>query len=423
MVPTEISSRDSTSSSSPEECRSDWEVGGAELPVQRPRTRRPHNKTRSGCVCDEKKPECQRCQLHGVACLYNSAEELFGEDRSLKRLLQGQRPTKHNFSLSLTSNESSIDHVLQSAGDVSSVSRENLEAVRRFEVFTSHTVGAPIARYVARTYCIPLAYKTPHLMHAMIACSITHLQHVVPSYRPRAPAEYHWNRAISLFTEQLNGPIDSSNIDAIISTCMLLAIHSFTSSNDTSSGATWVFSPPDTAANWLYVAGGLHAVLGKSGAHGQRTIWDPVFEHSENYFNNSTFDIQDIPPAFRELCDIDKSTDSSNNPYYTPLRTLFILMRLEPSGANFAKLVIFVGQMLSGYRDLVQGRDHRALLILAYWFGLMCGVDQWWIQDRVRSECRAICKYLERSAADPRIIQLLDFPALACGYVLNTPFT
>ncbi|KMP03350.1 hypothetical protein CIHG_02714 [Coccidioides immitis H538.4] len=113
---------------------------------------------------------------------------------------------------------------------------------------------------------------------------------------------------------------------------------------------------------------------------------------SSNRVTSSTaeFQIEDIPPAFRDLCGIGQTSDSSNNPYYLPLPTLFVLMRLEPSAANLSKLVIFVGQMLTGYRSLIQKKDPRALLILAYWFGLMCSVDQWWIQDRVRSECRAI---------------------------------
>ncbi|EAS30769.3 uncharacterized protein CIMG_06248 [Coccidioides immitis RS] len=123
---------------------------------------------------------------------------------------------------------------------------------------------------------------------------------------------------------------------------------------------------------------------------------------SSNRVTSSTaeFQIEDIPPAFRDLCGIGQTSDSSNNPYYLPLPTLFVLMRLEPSAANLSKLVIFVGQMLTGYRSLIQKKDPRALLILAYWFGLMCSVDQWWIQDRVRSECRAI--------------------SLACGHATST---
>ncbi|WEW56499.1 transcription factor [Emydomyces testavorans] len=393
-----------------------------DLPLRpRSRPRRSHQKSRSGCVickrrrikCDEAKPECKRCQLHGVTCTYKPIEEReFGANKPLKFLFQNQRPTADMFSLSLSSKEEGIDRVLHSAGDMLSVSRENLEAVMRFEVFTSHTLGAPVARHILRTHGISLAYRAPHLMHAIIASSTTHLSHVVPTYRPKVPAEYHWNRAITLFKEELCGPINATNIDAILSTCMMLTIHSF-ANNDSGS---WVFPPPDTGPNWLYVGGGLQAIRAKCADKGEQSIWEPVFKHSGEYYSSAEFQIQDIPLTFRNLCEIDQHSNESNNAYYLPLRTLLILMQLEPSSVNFAKLVLFVGLMGTGYRDLIQQKDPRALLILACWFGLMCGVDQWWVQNRVRSECRAICSYLEHNYEDPRIAELLEFPGLACGY-------
>jgi hypothetical protein len=37
----------------------------------------------------------------------------------------------------------------------------------------------------------------------------------------------------------------------------------------------------------------------------------------------------------------------------------------------------------------------------------------------VRSECVAICMFLEASP-DPRILELLEFPAEACGYAMSS---
>ncbi|QVM11846.1 hypothetical protein D8B26_006489 [Coccidioides posadasii str. Silveira] len=302
--------------------------------------------------------------------------------------------------LSVTCNEENIGHVLHSAGDMVSVSRENLEAVTRFDVFTSHTLDAPLPRHILRTHGVSLSFKAPHLMHAVIACSISHLLHVAPSYVPNVPAEYHWNRSISLFNKELNGPIDSTNIDAVLCTCMLPTTHAFTNGVDPNDTETWIFSPPGKSSNWLYVGGGLSAICQRAESDGHHSIWAPVFKLSDEFYRNAEFQIEDIPPAFRDLCGIGQTSDSSNNPYYFPLRTLSVLMRLEPSAANLSKLVIFFGQMLTGYCNLIQKKKPRALLILAYWFGLMCSADQWWIQDRVRSECRAI--------------------SLACGHATST---
>lgn len=250
-------------------------------------------------------------------------------------------------------------------------------------------------------------------MHALIAASITHLSEVVPSYHPSVPAEYHWSRAISLVNEGLDGPVDSTNVDAILSTCLMLTIHAFVM-NDPSDLGPWSLS--ETGINWLYIGGSLATVFEKFGASEHQTIWTPVFKHCDDYMLSAVFEIQDFPPAFRDLCEINESSNESNNPYYLPLRTLLILMRLELSSANFSRFVLFVGQTRAEYGDLLRQKDPRALLILAYWFGLLCALDQWWMQDRVRLECKAICLHLESHCQDRRILELLEFPGLACGH-------
>ena len=41
----------------------------------------------------------------------------------------------------------------------SSLSRENLESLTRFELFTSNTLGAPLVRHIARNHCLRLSFK------------------------------------------------------------------------------------------------------------------------------------------------------------------------------------------------------------------------------------------------------------------------
>jgi hypothetical protein len=71
------------------------------------------------------------------------------------------------------------------------------------------------------------------------------------------------------------------------------------------------------------------------------------------------------------------------------------------------------------YRNLLLEKDPRALLILGYWFAILCKLNQWWIDDRAKLECRSICMYLEHND-DHRIVGLLEFPAEACEYALVT---
>lgn len=79
---------------------------------------------------------------------------------------------------------------------------------------------------------------------------------------------------------------------------------------------------------------------------------------------------------------------------------------------------MFMGRLEPPYLDLLLRKDPAALLVLSWWLALMCKVDEWWAETRVRSECTAICMRLENSE-DPRILRLLEFPASCCGYLLR----
>ena len=260
-------------------------------------------------------------------------------------------------------------------------------------------------------------------MHALIAISTMHLRRLAPSYKPDTlPETYHWQRTVDLFQKEIDEPIGLHNMDAVLSTSMLLAVLAFTY-DDHSVAGSWIFSPTQSSANWLYVQGGLLGILIQCAAHLDQSIWIPVLNDADDYkgtFSNEDPGPEGLPAAFVDLCEIDASSSGKNNPYHLPLRTLAPLLDIQPSAANYYKLVTIVGRISGQYRDLVQQKDPRALLILSYWFGLMCGVDLWWVRTRVRTECVAICMFLEHHH-DPRIVKLLEFPAHACGYCLKPP--
>ncbi|PGH06037.1 hypothetical protein GX51_02628 [Blastomyces parvus] len=406
------------------------------------RFRRSHQKSRTGCLickrrrvkCDETKPRCHRCQRHGVNCQYHPAEPLAaGRNRALEILGDYAAPTGEIFSLALSSTARSISELLQEANEPfppagganipgsSNAGRRQIDALHHFALFTSHTMGAPIARHIIRSQVLPLALSSPHLMHVLIAISRAHLSRLVPSYQGgRSEESYHWQRAVALFQREMMLPINQHNMNAVISTCIMLAVLAFTCDDTTATGS-WVFSESSTANNWLYVQGGLPTILARYREQANDNIWVPVIHDSDDHhgtYSDKRPGPDGLPPEFVELCEIYPDSDGENNPYHPPLRAIASLQKLEPSSLTFTKLVTFVGTVKSGYRLLLQRKDPRALLILGYWFAMMCSVDQWWVQARVKSECAAICRFLEQNP-DQRIQQLLSVPAVACGYTLN----
>ena len=72
--------------------------------------------------------------------------------------------------------------------------------------------------------------------------------------------------------------------------------------------------------------------------------------------------------------------------------------------------------MNPAFNVLVREKDPVALLILAYWFAKISDIDFWWLGTRARSECYAICSYLD-GWPNERFQPLLHYPMKACGYV------
>ncbi|PGH17693.1 hypothetical protein AJ80_04701 [Polytolypa hystricis UAMH7299] len=420
----------------PERSSGDTERGDSsdEQTWSRLRSRRPHVKSRLGCVCDEARPACKRCVRYGAACTYTTTEPA-AQGRSRASLMQNQSPSSspgaEMFSMSLASTAESITTLLhpstalaalreRNPSVIAKVNEQYLKAVHHFSLFTTHTLGSPVARHIIRTKVLPISFTSSHLMHGLIAVSIAHLRNLNPSHNSGVYSElYHWQRALSGFQHELQSPITRENADSMVSTCMVLTILAYIS-DETSIDGSWVFGPAQTT-NWLYTRAGLDGVLPSYDEDGRRSnIWAPVLEDGDDFrgtFSDERPGIEDIPPAFVELCDLTPTSDVTNNPYQLPLRTLSALLKLEHSSATFGKLVVFVGRVDGEYCDLLQRHDPRALLILSYWFAMMCAVDQWWVHARVHSECARICRFLERNE-DPRIVELLEVPAKACGYAL-----
>ena len=97
------------------------------------------------------------------------------------------------------------------------------------------------------------------------------------------------------------------------------------------------------------------------------------------------------------------------NPYYTTIHHVVPLVGTECTQTNVIPFLSFVGHMSARFRRLLEGKDARALLLLAYWYAEVHTL--WWIKRRAVLECQAICFYLERYHADDEgIMDLLRFP-------------
>lgn len=160
------------------------------------------------------------------------------------------------------------------------------------------------------------------------------------------------------------------------------------------------------------------------------------FDGEEQAFHETKPGPEGVPKEFAELCEITAESDESN-PYYAPLQHIAPILKLILSpddtceslrrrhdaliNRSQAELgcssLNFIGNIATSFIDLLRKRDARALLILSYWYALTYQLNLWPVMTRAKTECTAICIFLETSP-DPRIREMLEFPAKMCGYTL-----
>ncbi|KAK1144071.1 hypothetical protein N8T08_005733 [Aspergillus melleus] len=278
------------------------------------------------------------------------------------------------------------------------------------------TAYAPI-KQVLRDRTIPLALTEPCLLHAMLAVASTHQANLTPGDSHRSLVATRFRQtSVHMYRLKLQEPITRADMDVLLTTCMLVAMFSFSAPN-VSPGRSWIFSDDPGALNWLLIQGGLACLIDCIKPWIDESIWRDAFLISSAYelYDDHRTGREGLDAKLADLCEISDTTTEETNPYHWPLRMLSPLLRLPLTKLDPSRISSFMGRLPPQYLCLVQAKDPRALLLLGYWLAVMCSVHDWWIDARVRSECQAICMYLEASG-DGRVAELLDFPASACGY-------
>ncbi|KAL6707517.1 hypothetical protein ACN47E_004087 [Coniothyrium glycines] len=196
--------------------------------MEQAKTRKPHKKSRTGCLpckgrhvkCDEQKPNCANCVKQGTPCEYKP--------------LDGSRNTPHESpvdvaSPSVTPNPnggSIVDQAFPTGQSHLGTANEvavNISQLRLLHHYTTVTgkISAPSveAEYVMTTLLIQIAFKHAYLLYATLALSALHLhrlgdEDVAPDYWLHQSELYH-NAALNAFQITVRD-IDDNNFRAVL---------------------------------------------------------------------------------------------------------------------------------------------------------------------------------------------------------------
>lgn len=257
-------------------------------------------------------------------------------------------------------------------------------------------------------------------MHTIIGTAATHLSYIVPDDKTyRALEAYHWQKAVGQYSKEISH-IGSHNMDPLFSVCLLMTVHTFRLETY-NPHSSFVFSESPDSLHWLMLQRGLSHLIGLTRRWLPTSMYFDMFMASRK--ENPLFDDErpgreGLDPAFADICGIDEKSTVETNPYLWPVRMLTPLLSVERSIRSLNMYMNFMGRLTSPFYERLQAKDPPALLILAWWLGLVDSVHFWWMETRIKSECAAICMYLEYSD-DPRVLALLEFPAEVGGYLLR----
>jgi hypothetical protein len=258
-------------------------------------------------------------------------------------------------------------------------------------------------------------------MHAILTLTLIHDRWLfaAPDPRQSTTEAFHLHRSVALFSSKMSGPIQPWERAALWATAALLAVITFCYVEARTPEDAWPLKPPSPSdLDWLRMSDGKKEIWKLT----QPSKADSVLQAIDPPHTNELLvplltnpEPPAVPSEFIELYGLDTTVTSDNQPYYAAASSLARSLKTDCKITVIMNFLSFISDMRIDYKRLLEQKDPRALLLLAWWYGTICQYPHWWIWRRAAIECQAICMYLERYYRHETSIQtLLRYPSLMC---------
>ena len=258
-------------------------------------------------------------------------------------------------------------------------------------------------------------------MHAVLALTLMHDRHL--SATPRGKLSnteaFQWYQSIALFNSKLSGPIETSERDPLWATAVFLGLIAVYHIKADTAEQAWPLKPPSSLdLNWLKMSQGKKEIWKITQPLRNESVFRPLVMDNMSFIPepSTLLGLEVLPPDLNKLCDLDAFSTVDNNPYYAAASALAQILNFDDNFLTIMNFLQFTNSMRQDYRRLLELKDSRALLLLAYWYAKVCQTQHWWLWHRAALEGQAICIYLGRNHQhDADIQNLLQFPSMNCS--------
>lgn len=118
-----------------------------------------------------------------------------------------------------------------------------------------------------------------------------------------------------------------------------------------------------------------------------------------------------LPLLLLDWLEIDDTSGPESNVYYVSASILSHLIPDPCNPSTVLRFLVFNGAINEPFRNLLERKDPRALILMVYFYAKVCVYEDWWLNRRAKVEGEAICLFLEIFHADNQTIQdLLAYP-------------
>ena len=305
--------------------------------------------------------------------------------------------------------------------------QDALELMDHFEDFSEPWIGSHVAQRVTQENGVLMGLQASYLLHAILAYSASHLSHLYPEQKKYSDAaKLHYTRSLQAYSTQLVYELEkgSANANALLSASGLLAKLSFINTplmSEDSDGVSAAVPP------WIKSMQGVKTIMQTPKLRKQLEDGDlsAIVRHYIGPASKQPITVglgrsqrsTSTVGALMELCGL-QDRNCSPNVYSSAMDRLEPIMLSEPTHDDTEQYLGFIATLEPSFLELLEKRDTRALLILAYWCTRVSLIKHWWTAPSAKAECRRICAHLSREK-DARVQALLKGPADFCGFNLQ----
>lgn len=256
-------------------------------------------------------------------------------------------------------------------------------------------------------------------MHAVLTFTLMHDRYLsaTPYAKQSTTEAFHLYQGAALFNSKLSKPIQPSERGALWATAALFGTITFCHIEAKTPEEAWPLKPPSSSdLEWLRMSDGkkeIWKITQPLTADGVFQALAPANMNDSLPTSSTVPELDALPSEFIELYSLEATSTPSHNPYHAAASALAQALKIDCHYSTIMNFLSFISHMHPDYKQLLERKDPRALLLLACWYGKVCQSRHWWIWRRAALEGQAICIYLEKYHRHETDIQkLLPFPMM-----------